>query len=391
MTEVVVVAGKRTPFGKLGGSLKTVTAAELGGTAIKGALDSINLSPNNVDAVILGNVLQGGQGQLPSRQAQQFAGVPFEKHTETINKVCASGMRSVSHAMDQIKLGHYKTVVAGGMESMSNAVFFSKDMRFGKAMGNSMLIDGLIYDGLTCSFTGGHMGIYGDGTAKKFELTREEQDAFSYESHQKAIRAIDEGLFNDEIVPVEVKLRKETITVTEDEAPRRDTTVEKLSKLRPAFVDGGTVTAGNAPGINDGACALILMDKETAVKEGYDILATLVAHSEIGVAPECFPETPGLVINKMLEEQGLTSDDITLFEMNEAFSSVALASQKIAQLPSEKININGGAVALGHPIGASGARIILTLIHSLKRVGGGKGIAAICSGGGQGDAILLEV
>ncbi|TDM10544.1 acetyl-CoA C-acetyltransferase [Macrococcus lamae] len=392
MTEVVIVAGKRTPFGKLGGSLKTKSASELGGIAIRGALDSINLAPDKVDAVIMGNVLQAGQGQLPSRQAQSHAGIPFNVHTETINKVCASGMRSVSHAMDQIKLGHYETVVAGGMESMSNAVFFSKDMRYGKMMGNVELIDGLIYDGLTCSFTGGHMGVYGDQTAAKFNLTREAQDQFSYDSHQKAIAAIDAGLFDDEITPVEVKGRRETVIVDTDEAPRRDTTVDKLSTLKPAFVkEGGTVTAGNAPGINDGACALVLMSREHAEQEGYDVLATLLAHSEIGVAPECFPETPGLVINKMLEEQGLTSDDIALFEMNEAFSAVALASQQIAQLPSEKINKNGGAVALGHPIGASGARIILTLIHSLKRAGGGKGIAAICSGGGQGDAILLEV
>ncbi|UTH13568.1 acetyl-CoA C-acetyltransferase [Macrococcus equipercicus] len=392
MTEVVIVAGKRTPFGKLGGSLKTKTAGELGGIAIKGALDSISLEPDKVDAVIMGNVLQAGQGQLPSRQAQHHAGIPFHVHTETINKVCASGMRAVSHAMDQLKLGHYEAVVAGGMESMSNAVFYSKDMRSGKMMGNVEFIDGLIYDGLTCSFTGGHMGVYGDKTAAKFNLSRAAQDQFSFDSHQKAVAATDAGLFDDEITPVEVKGRKETVIVDKDEAPRRDTTVDKLAALKPAFVrEGGTVTAGNAPGINDGACALILMTKERAAAEGLDVLATLIAHSEIGVAPERFPETPGLVINKLLEEQQLTADDITLFEMNEAFSAVALASQHIAQLPSEKINQNGGAVALGHPIGASGARIILTLIHSLKRAGGGKGIAAICSGGGQGDAVLLEV
>lgn len=391
MTEVVIVAGKRTPFGKLGGALKNMTASDLGGAAIKGAIESINMDVNDIDAVIMGNVLQGGQGQLPSRQAMQKAGIPYEKHTETINKVCASGMRSISHAMDQIKLGHYRTVVAGGMESMSNAVFFTKDMRFGKAMGNVTMIDGLIYDGLTCSFTGNHMGVYGDNTAAKFNLTREGQDEFAYQSHQKAIHAIESGLFKDEIVPVEVKDRKLVNTVDTDEAPRKDTSIEKLAKLRPAFTGDGTITAGNAPGVNDGACALIVMDRALAEEKGYEVLAVLKHHTEIGVAPERFPETPGLVINKMLEETNLTENDITLYEMNEAFSAVSLASQQIANLPGEKINVNGGAVALGHPIGASGARIILTLIHELKRRGGGKGIAAICSGGGQGDAILLEV
>lgn len=341
----------------------------------------------------MGTVLQAGQGQIPSRQAAHKAGIPWSVKTETINKVCASGLRSVTLADQLIRLGEEEVIVAGGMESMSNAPYYLMKGRWGLRMGDSSLIDGMIYDGLSCSFhpDNVHMGTYGNAIAKEFNITREEQDAWSLRSHQRAIRAIEEGKLAEEIVPVEVKTRKETIIVKEDEAPRRDTSLEALAKLKPAFDKDGTITAGNAPGVNDGACALVLMSEKRAREEGRTPLAYVLAHAEVAVEPQNFPQTPGIVINEILKKTGKTIDDIDLIEINEAFAAVALVSNQIAGLDPEKVNVNGGAVALGHPIGASGARIVLTLCYELKRRGGGIGIAAICSGGGQGDAIMVEV
>lgn len=392
MGKTVILSGVRTPFGKFGGALQPLTAPELGGIAIKEALHRANISGEQVDQVILGTVLQGGQGQLPSRQAMRYAGIPWEVRTETINKVCASGMRSVTLGDQIIRLGDAEVIVTGGMESMSNAPYILPNARWGLRMGDSTVKDLMVYDGLTCSFTGVHMGVYGGETAKELEISRKEQDEWAYRSHQRAIAAMEAGLLAEEIVPVEVPQRKGApLLVEHDEAPRKDTSLEKLAKLPPVFDPEGTVTAGNAPGVNDGAAALVLMSEERAAREGRKPLATILAHTSIAVEAKDFPKTPGLVINELLRKTGKTVNDIDLFEINEAFAAVALASIKIAGIDPEKVNVNGGAVALGHPIGASGARIIITLIHELKRRGGGIGIAAICSGGGQGDAIMVQV
>lgn len=392
MGKTVILEGARTPFGKLNGSLSGLSATELGGVAIKGALERANVQPEEVEHVLLGTVLQGGQGQLPSRQAARNADIPWQTSTETINKVCASGMRSVALADLLIRAGEKETIVAGGMESMSNAPYILPKARTGYRMDHGQLIDLMIYDGLTCSFTGVHMGTYGNSTAEELGLTREAQDQWALRSHERACAAIESGTLQEEIVPVEIVQRKgQPIVVSTDEAPRKDTSLEKLANLKPAFDKNGTITAGNAPGVNDGACALVLMSEEKAEKQGKKPLAKILANATVAVEAKDFPKTPGLVINLLLEKVGKTAKDIDLFEINEAFSAVTLASAQIAGLDLEKVNVNGGAVALGHPIGASGARIILTLAYELRRRGGGLGIAAICSGGGQGDAILIEV
>ncbi|MFZ0474829.1 MAG: acetyl-CoA C-acetyltransferase [Halobacillus sp.] len=392
MRKTVIVSGARTPFGKFGGALAPLTASQLGGIVIKEALERAGYKGEEVDEVIMGSVLQGGQGQLPSRQAAREAGIPWHVKTETVNKVCASGMRSVTMADQFIRLGEEDVIVAGGMESMSNAPYFMPKARWGLRMGDAPVKDMMVHDGLTCSFENVHMGNYGNRTAEEFELTREAQDEWSYNSHQRAAQAIENGTMSEEIVAVEVPQRKgDPIVVDTDEAPRKNTTVEALSKLRPVFDKNGTITAGNAPGVNDGACAMLLMSDEKANELGLESLATVLAHDEIAVEAQDFPQTPGMVINKLLKKAGKSIEDIDLFEVNEAFAAVSLASGKIAGLDPEKVNVNGGAVALGHPIGASGARILLTLAYELKRRGGGLGIAAICSGGGQGDAVLIEV
>ncbi|KKB36491.1 acetyl-CoA C-acetyltransferase [Bacillus thermotolerans] len=392
MTKTVIVEGARTPIGKFGGSLSALTASQLGGAAIKEALRRSGVQPEQVEEVIFGNVLQAGQGQIPSRQAAREAGIPWEVKTETINKVCASGMRSVTLADQIIRAGDGEIIVAGGMESMSNVPYALPKGRWGLRMGDASVVDLMIHDGLSCSFTGVHMGTYGNETAEEFNLSREEQDEWAVRSHQKAVAAMEEGRMAEEIVAVEVPQRKgEPVIVEKDEAPRKDTSRETLAKLRPAFDKNGTITAGNAPGINDGAGALLLMSAERAEKEGKQPLATILAHAEVAVEASKFPQTPGLVINKLLKKTGKSLQDIDLFEINEAFAAVALASGQIAGVDAEKVNVNGGAIALGHPIGASGARIILTLAYELRRRGGGIGIAAICSGGGQGDAVMIEV
>lgn len=394
LSRTVILDGARTPFGKFGGALSSLTASDLGGIAIKEALEKANVQAQDVGEVIIGTVLQAGQGQIPSRQAAAKAGMPWSVKTETINKVCASGMRSVTLADQLIRLGDEQVIVAGGMESMSNAPYYMPKGRFGLRMGDASLVDGMIYDGLSCAFHPKqvHMGTYGNGTAEKFSVTRDEQDAWAVRSHEKAIAAIETGKFAPEIVAVEIPQRKgEPVVVNVDEAPRAGTSMETLAKLKSAFSADGTITAGNAPGINDGACALVLMNEDKARDENRPVLATILGHAEVGVAPEDFPQTPGLVINELLKKTGKSLENIDLIEINEAFAAVALVSNQIAGLDPEKVNVNGGAVALGHPIGASGARIILTLAYELKRRGGGLGIAAICSGGGQGDAVLIEV
>ncbi|MBO9130111.1 acetyl-CoA C-acetyltransferase [Bacillus sp. 165] len=392
MTKTVILGAVRTPIGRYGGALKDVKAVELGGIAIQGALEKANVAPNDVEEVIFGHVLQGGQGQITSRQAARLAGIPWETRAETINKVCASGMRSITFADQIIRTGDQSLIVAGGMESMSTSPYLLKGARWGYRMGNGELLDLNLADGLTCAFSGIHMGTYGSDVAKEEEISRESQDEWAYISHMRAVKARKEGLVTEEIVPVTVPQRKgEPITVLHDESPREDTTVEKLAKLKPVFGADGTVTAGNAPGLNDGAAALVLMSEERALQEGRTPIATILGHTAMATEAKNFPRTPGLVINELLKKTGKKVEDIDLFEINEAFAAVILTSTKIAGLDTDKVNVHGGAVALGHPIGASGARIVVSLIHALKQRGGGIGIASICSGGGGGDAIMIEV
>lgn len=391
MKKTVIVGGARTPFGKFGGALSSFSASDLGGIAIQEALRRANISPELVGEVIMGNVLQGGQGQIPSRQAARKAGLPWEVKTELINKVCASGMRSVVLADLFIRAGEEDVVVAGGMESMSNAPYIVPKARWGARMGETVMQDGMLLDGLTCSFTGVHMGTYGNGVAEELEISREAQDEWAYRSHQLAAKAVAEGKLS-EIVAVEVPQRKgNPIVLERDEALRPDTTIEKLATLKPAFGRDGTITAGNAPGISDGAGALVLMSEERAQEEGIEPLAYILGHAEMATVAKDFPKTPGLVIQHLVKKTGVSLDDIDLFELNEAFATVALAGNQLAGINPEKVNVNGGAIAIGHPIGASGTRIILTLMNELRRRGGGIGVAAICSGGGQGDAIMIQV
>ncbi|MCG7343087.1 acetyl-CoA C-acetyltransferase [Sporosarcina sp. ACRSL] len=392
MMKTVIVSGVRTAFGKFGGGLSSMTASDLGAVTIKAALVKAGVTAEQVDEVIMGCVLQGGQGQIPSRQAARKAGLPWDVKTETINKVCASGMRSVSLADQIIRAGDEEIIVAGGMESMSNAPYLIEKSRWGMKMGDGVVKDLMILDGLSCSFTGVRMGVYGDETATEMNINRKKQDEWALRSHKRALAAIDTGIFAEEIALVEIPQGKgRVVVIDKDEVPRRDTSLEKLTALKPVFNQNGTITAGNAPGVNDGAVALVLMSGERAAKESMKPEAVILAHAEVAVEGKDFPKTPGLVINKLLQKTGKTVDEIDLFEINEAFAAVPLASAEIVGLDLEKVNVNGGAVALGHPIGASGARIIITLMHELKRRGGGIGVAAICSGGGQGDAIMIEV
>ncbi|WP_371932343.1 acetyl-CoA C-acetyltransferase [Bacillus sp. WLY-B-L8] len=392
MTRTVILSAARTPVGKFGGALKDVKATELGGIAIGAALERANVAASDIEEVVFGAVIQGGQGQIPSRQAAREAGIPWETRTETVNKVCASGLRAVTLADQIIRTGDHSLLVAGGMESMSNSPYILRGARWGYRMGHNEVVDLNVADGLTCSFTGVHMGVYGGDVAKEDGISREMQDEWAYRSHMRAITAQKEGRFEEEIVPVSVPQRKgEPVVVADDEAPRGDTTLEKLAKLKPVFDKAAAVTAGNAPGLNDGAAALVLMSEERAKEEGRKPLATILGHTAIAIEAKDFPRTPGYAINELLKKTGKKVEDIDLFEINEAFAAVAIASANIAGIDPEKINVNGGAVAMGHPIGASGARIIVTLIHALKQRGGGIGIASICSGGGQGDAIMIEV
>lgn len=391
MQKTVIVSTARTPFGRFGGALSSLPAVDLGAVAIRGAMEQAGISPEQVDEVIMGMVLQGGAGQIPSRQAARKAGLPWTTPSETINKVCASGMRAVTLADQIIRSGDASLIIAGGMESMSNAPYILPKARWGMRMGDAPVIDLMIYDGLRCAFHDVHMAVHGSNVAAEYGITREAQDAWALRSHQRALAAIDEGRMREEIVPVEVPGKKETVIVDTDEAPRRDTSLDKLAALPPVFKQDGTVTAGNAPGVNDGAAALVLMSEERAKAEGVKALATILGHAEAAAEASYLATTPALAIQKLLAKTGYKLSDIDLFEVNEAFAAVTLTSGKIVGWDEEKVNVNGGAIALGHPIGASGARIIGALVHELRRRGGGLGIAAICSGAAQGDAILVRV
>ena len=341
--------------------------------------------------MIMGQVLQGGAGQIPSRQAAFLAGLDKTVTSETINRVCGSGMRAITLADTLIRAGEFETVVAGGMESMTNAPYLLRKARGGYRMGDGVLEDMMVGDGLTCAVAGCHMGLHGDNVAAEEAVGREEQDAWALRSHQRTIAAHDAGLYADEIVPVEIADRKGTTIVDRDEAPRRDTSAEALAKLKPAFKDGGTVTAGNAPGVNDGAAATVVTSEAWARARGLRPAATIRAHAAAAWDVPYLAYTPAMAAQIALEKAGLTVADIDLFEINEAFANVTLISTRRLGADPEKVNVNGGAVAIGHPIGASGTRIVITLINELRRRGGGLGLAAICSGGGQGDAVVLRV
>lgn len=392
MSKTVIVSTARTPFAKFGGALAPLAATDLGAAAIKEALTRAGVAPEQVDEVIMGMVLQGGAGQIPSRQAARKAGLPWDVPTQTINKVCASGMRAVTLGDQIIRAGDADVIVAGGMESMSNAPYLLPNARTGFRMGDNQVIDLMQHDGLRCAFHNVPMAVHGSNVAVEWEIARDAQDAWALRSHQRAVAAIEAGRFADEIVPVEVPGRKGSVTVVDtDEAPRPDTTLEKLATLSPVFTKDGTITAGNAPGVNDGAAALVLMSEARAQEAGIKPLATILGHAQVGADAPYIATTPGLAIQKLLQKTGYTVDQIDLFEVNEAFAAVTLTSGKIVGWDEEKVNVNGGAVALGHPIGASGARIIGALVHELRRRGGGLGIAAICSGAAQGDAVLIQV
>jgi acetyl-CoA C-acetyltransferase len=391
MPKTVILGAARTPFGKLGGALSSLDATDLGGQAISAALERAEVGPDQVEHVVYGQVLQAGQGQVPSRQAQIKAGIPKEVSSETVNKVCASGLRSAGMVDQSIRAGDLDVAVAGGMESMSNAPYLLKDARFGFRMGDAKAIDAMIHDGLTNPFSGKHMAQEATEVAEELELTRADMDKFALRSHELALEATDDGRLPEEIVPITIKSKKGETTVEIDEAPRRDTSLETLAKLPPIFVKDGTHTAGNAPGVNDGAGALVLASEEWAQQNGRKPLAKIVAQAAVADDFPYLARTPANATKAALEKAGISIDDIDLFEINEAFASVALNSMRMLGVDENKVNVNGGAIALGHPIGASGARILTTLIHELRRRGGGLGVAAICSGGGQGDAMILEV
>jgi acetyl-CoA C-acetyltransferase len=391
MPKTVILGAARTPFGKMGGALSSLDATELGGTAIAAALERAEVGPEQVQHVVYGQVLQAGQGQIPSRQAQIKAGIPKEVSSETVNKVCASGLRSAGMVDQAVRAGDLDVAVAGGMESMSNAPYLLPKARFGYRMGDAKALDAMMHDGLTNPFTGKGMGEEADEVGEELELTRADMDTFALRSHELAIEATDAGRLPEEIVPVTISSRKGDTKVEVDEAPRRETSLESLSKLRGAFHKDGAHTAGNAPGVNDGAGALVLASEEWASANGRSVLAGIVAQAAVADEFAYLARTPANAAKKALEAAGLTADQIDLWEINEAFASVALNSMRMLELDDTKVNVNGGAIALGHPIGASGARILTTLVHELRRRGGGLGCAAVCSGGGQGDAMIVEV
>jgi acetyl-CoA C-acetyltransferase len=379
----MIVAAVRTPFGKLGGGLRDYEAPQLGARVIKAALERIGLEPEEPEYVIMGQVLQAGAGQAPARQAAVAAGLPKETPADTINKVCASSIRAIEIADLMIRCGEHELVVTGGMESMSNAPYLLKRARFGYRLGNGELLDSMVHDGLVSTFDGLHMVQQNSAVARELGISREDQDAWAARSHERAASAQDAGRFDDEIVAVG--------DLTVDESVRRDTSVESLAKLKPVFDPDGTTTAGNAPGVNDGASCVVVCSEEFAARRGLEPLGTILAQAYVADDFAYLARTPARAGQRALEQAGRSIEDVRRVEINEAFSSVALNSTRLLGADEERTNVNGGAVALGHPIGASGGRIVGTMVHELRRNGGGLGLAAICSGGGQGDALLIEV
>jgi acetyl-CoA C-acetyltransferase len=391
MSKTVILSSARTPIGKLGGALAGVAAPDLAGTAISAALERAEVAPGQVDHVVVGQVLQAGQGQIPSRQAQIQAGIPKEISSETINKVCASSVRAVGMLDSAIRAGDVTVGVAAGMESMSGAPHLLQGARFGIRMGDTSALDVMIKDGLTDPFTGKQMYVEATEVGDQLEITRADLDRWALRSHQRAIKAADEGLLAEEIVPISITTRKGETVVEADESPRRDTSLEALAKLPGLVGREGSHTAGNSPGVNDGAAAIVVANDEWASANGHEPLATVIAQAQVADEFAYLARTPANAALKALGQLGLSPQDVDLWEINEAFASVTLNSVRMLGIDEEKVNVNGGAVALGHPIGASGARIIGALVLELRRRGGGLGCVAICSGGGQGDALLLDV
>jgi acetyl-CoA C-acetyltransferase len=391
MTNEVVLAGAvRTPIGTLGGSFVDTPATELGAVALREALKRAGVQPDQVDEVIMGNVLSAGLGMNPARQAAIAAGIPDTVPATSINKVCGSGLKAVALATQAIILGDADVVLAGGMEGMSTAPYLLPKARYGYRMGHGEVIDHMIKDGLWCSLTDCHMGNTAENIALEREVSRADQDEFSVQSQQKAAAAWDNGRFNDEIVPVEVKQRKGTVTVDRDEHFRPDTNIEALSKLRPAFAPDGSVTAGNASGINDGAAAVVVMSRKKAEELGVKPMGAVRSYASAGVPPRIMGIGPVPATQKALAKSGLALDEIDLIEANEAFAAQSLAVGRELGWDWERVNVNGGAIALGHPIGASGARILVTLLHEMKRREAKRGLATLCIGGGQGIAMIVE-
>jgi acetyl-CoA C-acetyltransferase len=387
-----VVAAARTPFGKLGGALTPLSAVDLGATAIREVLRRVDLPGSAVDQVIMGTVITAGLGQIPARQAAMQAGIPADVPALSINKVCASSLKACTLAATLIRAGEAEVVVAGGMESMSNAPYLLDRARWGYRMGNGELRDAMIVDGLWCPTNQVHMGTYGGSGARDFAISRQEQDQFALRSQQRYAHALATGSFAQEIAPVDVRPTRgqPAVTVSADEQPRPDTTLEKLAALKPAFDPDGTITAGNAPGVNDGASALLLMNERRAAALGLAPLARLLTYAEAAMEPQHMNQVPAQAMRKALAKAGLSLREVELIEINEAFAAVPLVCARILDLDLDRVNVNGGAVAVGHPIGASGGRILTTLIYELRRRGARYGLAGICSGMAQGDAVLVE-
>lgn len=394
MSETVIVGMARTPFGRLGGALADVSAVDLGAVAIKGAMERSGLSADQVDYLVLGQVIQGGSGQMPARQASLKAGMPLDLPVLLVNKVCISSISALVTADQIIRAGDAEIIVTGGMDSMSQGCYYLPRARFGYRMGNANIIDGMVHDALWCAVNDWHMGEGTDRVAEEFGTTREQQDLWAARSQRRAAAAREAGKFAEEIVPVEVKKRKGVQIVDTDEHIRPETTVESLAKLSPAFRKEGTVTAGNASGINDGAACLVVASRKKAEELGLKVLATVMSHGMVAEKPEYLATVPANSTKRALDKIGKRVEDVDLFEMNEAFAAVCWHSSKMLGLDpetAENANVNGGAIALGHPVGASGARIVMSLVNELRRRGGGLGAASICGGGGQGDAVVVRV
>ena len=387
----VIAGAVRTPTGKFLGNLSSFTAPELGAIVIKEVVRRSGIDPHDIDEVIMGNVVSAGIGQAPARQATIFAGLPDDTPAFTVNKVCGSGLKAVMLAAQAIRAGDAQAFVAGGMESMSNAPYLLSKARTGYRMGNGELIDAVVHDGLWCSFENIHMGNEAEIIAEKFCVTRQEQDQFALQSQQKAAEATAAGRFRDEIVPIEVKSKKSVIVVDTDEPIRADTSSDALAKLKPAFMEGGTVTAGNAPGLSDGASATVVVDNDFARAHGMTVLARIIDYASAAITPRYIFAAPTRAVRRLLERTGLEMQDFDLVEVNEAFAAQALSNGKELDWDWSRVNVNGGAIALGHPIGSSGSRVLTTLIYELRRRGGGRGLATLCLGGGGAVAMAVEV
>jgi acetyl-CoA C-acetyltransferase len=391
MNEVYILSAARTPIGKFGGGLSTTPASQLGAVAIRAAVERSGIAPERVDEAIMGQVIQAGAGQAPARQAALKAGLPASVSATTINKVCGSGLKAVMMGAAAIRAGDAEVIVAGGMENMNLGPYLLPQARTGYRLGDGTIVDSTVHDGLWCSTCNVHMGLHAERVAGKHDVTREAQDEFALRSHQRALAAQESGAFADEIVPVEVPGKKGSTFVNADEGPRAETSLEALAKLKPAFQpDGGTVTAGNAPGITDGAAALVLASSAVVEAEGLAPMARITGYAQADVAPEWLFEAPIYGVRRLIERVGGTLDDYDLIEINEAFAAQVLADGNELGFDWDRVNVNGGAIALGHPIGASGARVLTTLLYELRRRGGGKGLATLCLGGGGAVAMAVE-